>query len=109
MRTGGRLITPVGQIYLYDNPLLKQNVAEIDRLLYGRRDSYDPRRRALFDKGQQQRGKQKPGEIIHRKAQLEPVGAGLAGTSGADAGIVDQDDKPIRRRPDRTGETTHLG
>ena len=61
MRTGRRLITSrVGQIYLYDNPLLKQNVAEIDRLLSGRRDSYDPRRRALFDKGQQQRGKQNP-------------------------------------------------
>jgi phosphoketolase len=43
----------VGQTYLYDNPLLKQNVAEIDRLLSGRRDGYDPRRRALFDKGQQ--------------------------------------------------------
>ena len=39
----------------------------------------------FFDKGQQQRGKQKPGEIIHRKAQIEPLGAGLAGTSGADA------------------------
>jgi hypothetical protein len=50
------------------------NVAEIDRLLSGRRDIYDPRRRALFDKGQQQRGKQKPGEIIHRKAPLDGSG-----------------------------------
>jgi hypothetical protein len=87
----------------------EHDVAEIDRLLSGRRDIYDPRRRALFDKGQQQRAKQQPGEIIHHKAQLEPLGAGLAGTSGADAGIVDQDVEPNRRRPDRTGETTHLG
>src|ERR1700730_1954027 len=30
------------------------------------------------------------------------LGAGLTGTSGADAGIVDQDVEPIRRRLDRT-------
>jgi len=30
------------------------------------------------------------------------LGAGLTGTSGADAGIVDQDVDPIRRRLDRT-------
>ena len=30
------------------------------------------------------------------------LGAGLTGTSGAGAGIVDQDVEPIRRRLDRT-------
>ena len=30
------------------------------------------------------------------------LGAGLTGTSGANAGIVDQDVEPIRRRLDRT-------
>jgi hypothetical protein len=30
------------------------------------------------------------------------LGAGVTGTSGADAGIVDQDVEPIRRRLDRT-------
>jgi hypothetical protein len=33
---------------------------------------------------------------------FKPLGAGLTGTSGADAGIVYQDVEPIRRRPDRT-------
>jgi mannose-6-phosphate isomerase-like protein (cupin superfamily) len=33
---------------------------------------------------------------------FKPLGAGLTGTSGADAGIVYQDVEPIRRRLDRT-------
>src|ERR1700730_1872204 len=33
---------------------------------------------------------------------FKPLGAGLTGTSGADAGIVYQDVDPIRRRLDRT-------
>jgi len=48
-------------------------------------------------------------EVIDRKAQLEPLGAGLTRTSGADSGIVDQDVEPIHRRLGRVGETTHLG
>ena len=35
---------------------------------------------------------------------FKPLGAGLTGTSGADAGIVYQDVEPIRRRLDRTEE-----
>ena len=48
------------------------------------------------------------GKIIDRKAQLEPLNAGLTRTSGADAGIVDQDIEPTHRRLHRAGKSMHL-
>jgi hypothetical protein len=49
-------------------------VVEVDRLLPGRGDVHDPRRRAVLDKRQQQQREQKPGEVIDRKAQLASLG-----------------------------------
>src|SRR5437870_4945404 len=57
-------------------------VAEVDRLLSGRRDVDDPRWRAVLDKRQQQPREKKAGEVIDRKPQLEPLGAGVTRTSG---------------------------
>jgi hypothetical protein len=59
---------------------------------------------------QEQRGQQKPGEVIDREAQLEPVGALLASAAGrADAGVVDQDVEPVGRVPYGGGKPAHLG
>jgi predicted alpha/beta-hydrolase family hydrolase len=88
----------------------QHDVGEVDRLLPGRGDVDDARRGARLDQREQQRGQQKTGEVIDRKAQFEPVGALLAGAAGgADAGVVDQDVEPIRRLPDRGGKAAHLG
>src|SRR5215813_14321540 len=53
--------------------------------------------------------KQKTGEVIDRKPQLEPLDAGLTRTSGANSGIVDQDVEPIHRCLGCAGKSTHLG
>jgi hypothetical protein len=54
----------------------------------------------------------KPGEIIHRKAQLITVGAGLPRalrTAAADAGIVDKKLEPFGGLLHRLGQTLYVG
>ena len=55
----------------------QHDVVEIERLLSGRADVDDTRRRAGLDQRQEQTRQQEPGEIVHRETQFVAVGAGL--------------------------------
>ena len=61
--------------------------------------------RALSRSGRRSLRQQEAGEVIDREAQLETVGADLAGVSGrADPGVVDEDIKGIGLAPPGVGE-----
>ena len=90
----------------------QHDVREVDRLLAGRRDVDDARRRGGLQQRQQLVGQQEAREIVHREAQLVAVDAGLPARHRpcrADAGVVDQEVEAVHGAAHLVRQAAHLG
>ena len=88
----------------------QHDIGKVDRLLSGRGDVDDARRRALPEKRQQQISQQEAGEVVDGEAKLVAVDAGLARSAcGAEAGVVDQYVEPLRPLSHGLAKPPHLG